>query len=337
MKITISSPTPSSMLFVGETFVISGTATYGVTKVHLSADGAPSLSPADIPVTGGAWTFSRAFSRPGFRTITAQGKNSAGVDVGEPVSVTVLLDTTHDTCDLAQPLFKIGTAPKAATIYRLPGHKTYFYRAALTIDADGALHAYNPQNTGLDFNENGKYPSGKWFAVVCSDPPANLKPVVQGPNDPAPGYYISTTSLENTALAKTNPHRYVDSETIPYFVLPGSDSVKNLGAKLGDFGVVYNAKNGTLCYAIYADSGPKGKIGEGSIALAKALKIPSSPKVGGLEERKLLFVVFPGSRAAYGTPWTHTETADDIAAAAMPFFLEWGGIDRLKNCYTHLL
>jgi hypothetical protein len=337
MSVTITSPTSASSLFVQEEFTLAGTATGDVANVLLSADGAPNL--ATVAVFGGQWSFTRAFSRPGVRTITAQGLKSDGSAAGAAASVTVLMDTARETCDLAQPQVKIvneNHPKKGATIYRLPGHSSYFFRAAMMIDADGAYRAYHPNNTGLDHNDNGRNADGSWFAVVCSDA-AHRHPVVQGAGDPAPGYYVSTTSLEDASITdKRNPRRYVDSESIPYFVLPGTTSVAGLGAKLGDFGAVYNPKTGKLCYAIYADIGPRKKIGEGSIALAKALGVPSSPRTGGMEERRLLYVVFPGSRAAHGQAWTHAETSAEIAEAAAPHLLKWGGIDRLKSCYAHL-
>ena len=66
-------------------------------------------------------------------------------------------------------------------------------------------------------------------------------PVVQGPDDPAPGYYVSTTALEDRTRAVTDPRRYVDSNEIPFVVLPYD---QRGDARLGDFGVVVNRANG---------------------------------------------------------------------------------------------
>jgi hypothetical protein len=68
-------------------------------------------------------------------------------------------------------------------------------------------------------------------------------------------------------------------------VLPSGGSA---GAKLGDLAVVFNGKNGKIVNAIYADVGPSNKIGEGSIALAEALAIPSSPRTGGVSSGVIL-------------------------------------------------
>jgi hypothetical protein len=62
--------------------------------------------------------------------------------------------------------------------------------------------------------------------------------------------------------------RSVDADQISYFVLPGGFYEKH-GIKLGDLAaVIYGAR---VAFAIFGDTGPKSKIGEGSIALHRAL------------------------------------------------------------------
>ncbi len=196
----------------------------------------------------------------------------------------------------------------------------YFFEAGMMIDADGACRAYHPQpGKGQDYLGNAGKP-GNWWALVTDDGKKTGAPVIQGPNDPAPGYYISTTSLQDSSKERTDPTRYVDADTVPFFVLPGN---ARFGASLGDFGFVVNSKNGKSCGCIYADSGPAGNIGEGSIALAEALGVPSSPKNGGTGHG-IVFVVFPGSRK--GWPMS----TDEIKATGEEIFAQWGGMDRLK-------
>jgi hypothetical protein len=93
------------------------------------------------------------------------------------------------------------------------------------------------------------------------------------------------TALQDGTRAKTDPSRYVGSTRIPYIVLPSGGSAR---AKLGNLAVVFNGKNGKIVNAIYADVGPSNKIGEGSIALAEALAIPSSPRTGGVSSGVIL-------------------------------------------------
>ena len=129
--------------------------------------------------------------------------------------------------------------------------------------------------------------------------------------------------MEDTTKAETDPRRYVDSSSIPYIVLPAKHSA---GAKLGDFAVVFNGRNGRIANAIYADIGPTNKIGEGSIALAKALDIPSNPRKGGVD-KDVMYVVFPGSGNR------KTRTLAEINTEATKQFKNWGGMARLNDCF----
>jgi hypothetical protein len=191
----------------------------------------------------------------------------------------------------------------------------------MAIDADGAPHAYHPQpGKGLDYLGNaGK--SGDWWALVTDDGTSAGKPLVQKEGDPAPGFYISTTTLQDKTRAVHDPLRYVDAEHIPFFVLPGKFK---FGARLGDLGIAINTRNGLVCGCIHADNGPSGKIGEGSIALATKLGIPGSPKNGGVAHG-IVYVVFPGSF----TTWPLTPEL--IEQRAKEKFTQWGGLSRLKT------
>jgi hypothetical protein len=59
--------------------------------------------------------------------------------------------------------------------------------------------------------------------------------------------------------------------------------------------MVINGRNGLWSAAIYADFGPRAKIGEGSIALAKAVGLNSNARHGGTESHCIIYVVFPHS------------------------------------------
>lgn len=199
----------------------------------------------------------------------------------------------------------------------------FFYESGLMIDADGAYRAYHPDNkSGLDFLGNAGKP-GNWWALVTDNGKASGSPVIQSHCDPAPGFYISTTSLEDKSKDRTDPRRYVDSESINFFVLPGR---LGLGAKLGDFGVVVRPATNNYDYAVYADVGPAAKIGEGSIALAASLGIPCNPKKGGLDSG-IIYIVFPGS----GKGWPLTQAQIDQYGSAL--FAQWGGLDKVKQCF----
>jgi hypothetical protein len=203
---------------------------------------------------------------------------------------------------------------------------SFFYESGLMIDADGAYHAYHPDGKpGLDYLANAGHP-GDWWALVTDNGQPNGRPVIQTAADPAPGFYISTTSLEDPNCDRKDPRRYVNSEAVNFIVLPGR---LGLGAKLGDFAVVIRPATGVYDYAVYADVGPANKIGEGSIALAAAMGVPSSPKSGGVAHG-IVYIVFPGS----AQNWPLSQPEIDQYGAQL--FSKWGGIDKAKDCFPGL-
>jgi len=214
----------------------------------------------------------------------------------------------------------------------------FFYKAGMNIDADGAPNAYHPppqENLGLDYlgnagkaAKNGK--PANWWALATDTCEPSGQPIVQGPGDPSPGYYISMTSLQDSThkgvspLPKcANPLRYVDSTQIPYIVLPSKVKSK-LGAKLGDFAVVINGDSHSP--AIFADVGPPGKIGEGSISLAKALGLPFDPKHSSTSSG-VIYLVFPGS--GNGKP----RDINEIKSQANNLFSSFGGFSHINACF----
>jgi hypothetical protein len=191
-----------------------------------------------------------------------------------------------------QVLKRIG----GTDIYQLDSSKTICFKTGMFIDADGSPNAYCPDNKGLDATANAGGP-GNWYGIVTDQA---KKPVLQQAGDPHPGCYISPTSLADKNLAATNPLKYVDAEKIPYIALPGA-LLTAAGIKLGDFAFVKNKATGKSSYAIFADGGPGGKIGEGSIYLAQQLGIPNtSPRNGGATG-DILYIVFPGTGMGNGT------------------------------------
>jgi hypothetical protein len=212
-----------------------------------------------------------------------------------------------------------SSPPMKVSLWKLqkPGESAFFFQSGLAINADGAPQAYHPVGAkGLDALGNAGKP-GNWWALVTDNGKANGKPVVQKESDPAPGFYLSTTALEDLTKERTDPSRYVNSATIPYVVLP-PEAIKTLEARMGDFAVVINKKKHKFSHAIVADQGPKGQIGEGSIALADALSISSNPRHGGTANG-VLYLIFPGS--GNGKP----RSLEEIHAEAARLFDSWGG------------
>jgi hypothetical protein len=205
-----------------------------------------------------------------------------------------------------------------------PRLSAFFYVAGLAVDADGAFRAYHPANRlGLDAIAHAGHP-GNWWALATDTGKTNGRPVLQGKGDPAPGYYVSMTSLYDAAnLNERDPHRYVNAAKIPYVVLP---PVGLKHARPGDFATVVNLKNGKIAGAIVADeSAPELKLGEGSIALADALGIDSNPRYGG-SDGGVAYVIYPDS--GNGKP----KALEDIIANSQHQFQGWGGLDKLKAC-----
>ena len=200
----------------------------------------------------------------------------------------------------------------------------FFYESGLAIDADGSPRAYHPTDRlGLDSLSHAGH-RGNWWALVTHNERTSGNPVVQGRADPAPGYFVSTTALyDRTNTNPRDPRRYVDAEKIPYVVLhPRALRY----AKLGDFATVINLKNRKIAAAIVADeSAANLPVGEGSIALARALVIDSSPRHGG-QDGKVVFVIYPGS--GNGRP----RELQDIHANSNRLFAAWGGVKKLDAC-----
>jgi Fungal chitosanase of glycosyl hydrolase group 75 len=202
-------------------------------------------------------------------------------------------------------------------IWQFRDSGAFFFTSGMTIDADGAPNAYNAENTGLDDLANAGAP-GHWEGIL-QDKDGN--PLVQGPGDPFPGYYISCTALADWTRPLNDPARFVDASKIPYIVLPG-EVARQSGARVGDFAVVVNLWNGNYSYAIFADV---GTLGEGSIALANNLGISSNARHGGTWWG-VLYLVFPGSGDH------RPKSLDEIDRTSQKLLGDWGGVPQLRAC-----
>lgn len=165
------------------------------------------------------------------------------------------------------------------------------YTSGLMVDGDGSPRCYAEHNKGLDYTANAGTPNN-WWGIV-TDGIGN--PIIQGPNDPAPGFYVSTTSLVHEEYKATNPKRYINSEEVPYIVVPNSVRKAVPGKVLGCKATVTNTKTGKSAEAVVADIGPGNKIGEGSIALAVALGINPDVRKGGTSDKIIRYEIFPSN------------------------------------------
>ena len=112
----------------------------------------------------------------------------------------------------------------------------------------------------------------------------------------------------------------VDSDAVPFFVLPGHGFYQQFDIHMGDVAaVIYKDK---IEFAVFADHGPSKKLGEGSIALHRSLgheTIRHDKFHDEAIDRDVLTIVFPGS--GNGKP----QTPDEIRAIGRRLFTELGG------------
>jgi hypothetical protein len=108
---------------------------------------------------------------------------------------------------------------EGSTLYQTES-SVYCAVSKMAINADGSPHAYHPHGKGLDKLSYAGKP-GNWWGIATHNGKSSGTPVIQGPSDPAPGYYVSTTSLVDGTKDPKSQRRYANSETIPFMVIPG--------------------------------------------------------------------------------------------------------------------
>ena len=246
------------------------------------------------------------------------------LEIGRAIPVIEPLDGKWPTPTIVH---QFGARAGFVNLWGCTGENARLCQTGMMINADGAPNAYHPKDIGIDHlrnagappkdNDHAPHSDWEWWGIVTK----NGKPVVQAAG-PWAGYYISTTALINPGQAEDNPSRYIDSNKIPFIVVPNIDKGR---AMIGDMAWVINRATGQESPAIIADLGPKDKIGEGSIELARRLGINPDPKTGGTTEDDILYIAFPGSGNKKGQSLPRIETL------AKSHFDAWGGMDRVKS------
>ena len=239
------------------------------------------------------------------------------------VSLLLVLALAHPSpaqqseADLCEPVTVETRSVADSRVERVLGDPaTIEFESGMAIDADGALRAYHPGDDGLDRLVHAGTP-GNWWALATDDATPGGTPLVQGEDDAAPGYHVSTTSLYDSSRAYADPSRYVDSEGVPYVALP-APFIEALGCRLGDLAWVERTPiDGTVhrSAAIFADvAPPAAPLGEGSIALAHRLGVPPDPRAGGTFRVSVKYVLFCG----IGTPtWPRALADIEVEAARL--------------------
>jgi len=268
MPVKIINPVNRQKLVFPEAVQFVGTADSNVVRVDLIADDKFPIGTANVQ--NGSWSIINKFTQAGKRQITAKAFDTSNTLVG----------TDEQTIFLVVPR---NYLPPSSALPLL-GNITADLATAELIERD---------LSGSEIILN--LPKGAIYIEADMDIDSDGSPRAPEIDD----FGQLETSL--TYPGRSGQGRFVNAEKIPYFVLP-EGFFAPLGISLGDIAAVIF--KGRIEYAIFADVGPKNKIGEGSIALAESLGhdpwVNDKIQVG--ISRSVLYIVFPGS--GDGTPQT---------------------------------
>ena len=177
----------------------------------------------------------------------------------------------------------------------------------MDVDVDGAPNAYGPSGKQtLDILLNAHYFNRAEKEIVGYLTDEHGKPILQGPEDPFPGYYISQTAFADIRNQnEKDPRRYVDARKINYVVR--GDLARRRGARVGDFVSVHSRRTGKSAFAIVGDTGnPTGD--EGSLHLLQDLGYPfHDGKNDSVEKPEIVIRFYPNSNPTHKFFFTQTE------------------------------
>jgi hypothetical protein len=198
----------------------------------------------------------------------------------------------------------------------------------MDVDVDGAPRAYGPPGRKALDRLRHAHSGGDLDAPVVGylvRHEAPHRPVVQGPRDPAPGYYVSQTAFEDDSVEnEDDPRRYVNATAINYVVL--GKAARHRGARLGDFVAVYSRRTHRSVWGIVGDDGnPTGD--EGSLHLLQALGYPfRDGKHDSVEHAEIVIRFYPRSNPEHR--FFQTQEALDAAAEQLGLSREFSAADE---------
>jgi hypothetical protein len=247
-----------------------------------------------------------------------------------------------------------GTAkrPYTFTAYRIPGQTAWFMKGRYMVDFDGAPNCYHLTNTKvlpirdyptvdilswdgpLDYLANAKNNDGTWASVVLD---SAGQPIAQGPDDPCPGYLVSTVPLQDGTQPATSARRYADARLVPYIAVPSqiiaqsgpwySQAVDGHTGNFGDAVVGVNLNTNDVGYAVIGDTGNKPEFGEGSFAFGQSINF-----LTGTFQPDVLYIVWPGSGAGQFT----IPDPEVIQAMGGDLFGKFGGLECVAQILPDL-
>jgi hypothetical protein len=274
-----------------------------------------------------------------------------------------------------QPVFSFPDKGPKARIVRGSADGALLYDGPLEINFDGAPNAYHPlggsagaldtvcnaANVVLpdgskirgdtacgaflekfkEARESGWIAPGKphveWYGIATQGDKGDsrYKPCIQTAG-PFEGFFVSQTALiADPTKQSCDSDRYLNSAKIPFFVLPKGSRFLARGMRQGDVGVAADSRTGRVVSAVFADTGPRDKLGEGSLALGLSLQgRPLNPKPSRAQAQAAAIasgvwvLMFPGSDIK--PPYT----SERIAEAGQERLKAWGGQERLKECMS---
>jgi hypothetical protein len=222
--------------------------------------------------------------------------------------------------------FPLADALRAQTLAPHPSFEVLTHR--MDVDVDGAPNAYGPPGKPtLDVLMNAHYLEREDQAIVGYLVDDSRKPIIQGPKDPFPGYYISQTAFADVANHnERDPRCYVDARNINYVVR--GDDARRRGVKVGDFVALYSKRSQKAVFAIVGDTGnPTGD--EGSLHLLQELGYPfHDGRSGSVTRPEIIIRFYPNSNPKH--MFFFTQAALDEAATKLGLSRDFSVVDGTK-------
>jgi hypothetical protein len=185
----------------------------------------------------------------------------------------------------------------------------------MDVDVDGAPNAYGPPDREtLDVLIDARYVERADEKIVGYLLDTRQRPILQGAQDPFPGYYISQTAFTDIANHnERDPRSYVDARNINYVVR--GNAARRRGVKVGDFVAAYSKKTHKAVFAIVGDTGnPSGD--EGSLHLLQELGYPFHDGVSdSVTQPEIVIRFYPNSNPKH--LFFFTQAALDEAATKL--------------------